>query len=45
MPRGNEARVRSIPNSMSGQLLAADVVLSQGYEPDAHRVELMRLCQ
>jgi acyl-coenzyme A synthetase/AMP-(fatty) acid ligase len=40
-----EVRVRSIPNPVSGQLLAADVVLAPGYEPDVYRVELMRLCQ
>jgi acyl-coenzyme A synthetase/AMP-(fatty) acid ligase len=40
-----EVRVRSIPNSVSGQLLAADVVLAHGYEPDVHRIQLMRLCQ
>ena len=44
-PGVTEVRVRSIPNPMSGQLLAADVVLAHGYEPDVHRVELMRLCQ
>ena len=44
-PGVTEVRVRSISNPMSGQLLAADVVLAPGYEPDVHRVELMRLCQ
>ena len=44
-PGVTEVRVRSIPNPMSGQLLTADVVLAPGYEPDVHRVELMRLCQ
>ena len=44
-PGVTEVRVRSVPNPVSGQLLAADVVLARGYEPDGHRVELMRLCQ
>ena len=44
-PGVTEVRVRSVPNPVSGQLLAADVVLAHGYEPDRHRVELMRLCQ
>ncbi len=40
-----EARVRGLRNPMGGRLLAADVVLAHGYVPDAHRVELMRVCQ
>ena len=40
-----EPRVRGLRNPMGGRLLAADVVLAHGYVPDAHRVELMRVCQ
>jgi acyl-CoA synthetase (AMP-forming)/AMP-acid ligase II len=44
-PGVTEVRVRSAPSTMSGQVLAADVVLAHGYDPRVHRVELLRLCQ
>lgn len=40
-----EVRVRGVRNAISGQALAADVVLAQGFEPERHRLELMRRCQ
>ena len=36
-PGVTEVRVRSIPNAMSGQLLAADVVLAHGAEAHPRR--------
>jgi acyl-coenzyme A synthetase/AMP-(fatty) acid ligase len=40
-----EVRVRGVRNPISGVILAADVVLEDGYEPDSYRLELMRQCQ
>ena len=40
-----EARVRGVPNPISGVALVADVVLEAGEEPEARRRHLLRLCQ
>lgn len=40
-----EVRVRGVANPISGSILAADVVLEKGYEPESQRLELLRLCQ